>query len=87
MLLAVIAMVPFERFSPTVQTIGKILPLASGVKVLNLAMAQNKSFLWLIQSGDFFVLILNSMVYLFIGIVVFHKLDSIARQHGLLAHY
>lgn len=79
-----LALSPIERLSPSLQFVALTLPLAQGVKLLRIALLNSGSYL---VTADFLLLILNSVVYLVVGVLVFRWAEAVAKDKGLLGHY
>ena len=67
---------PFLAFAPFVQ----------GVNMVRTVMIEDLTLTQLPLS-DYGVLLLNSLVYLILGLVVFHRCEKIAMKKGLLGQY
>lgn len=80
-LFPVLLVAPLERF-PVV----KYLPLAWGNRLISSVMVDGTS-IFSIAPSDLGFLVLNSAVWMTIGVIVFKRFERIARQRGLLAHY
>ena len=70
-----------------VQMISKTLPMTEGLKILRLLMVENKPFTYVLENGDLLLLIVNSALYLSIGLISFKCLEKVARERGLLGVY
>ncbi|MFC1815806.1 ABC transporter permease [Thermodesulfobacteriota bacterium] len=81
------AITPIENFPLWLQIISKTLPMTQGLKILRLFMIENKPFVYVLQSGDLFFLIINSACYITLGLISFHVFENIARDKGLLGVY
>lgn len=80
-LFPVLLVAPLERF-PAV----KYLPLSWGNRLISSVMVDGTS-IFSIAPSDLGFLVLNSAVWMTIGVIVFKRFERIARQRGLLAHY
>lgn len=80
-LFPVLLVAPLERF-PVV----KYLPLAWGNRLISSVMVEGNS-IFSIAPSELGFLVLNSAVWMAIGVIVFRRFERIARQRGLLAHY
>jgi len=81
------AITPIENFPEWLQVISKTLPMTEGLKILRLLMVENKPFAYVLGSGDLLLLIVNSALYLSIGLISFKYLERVARDRGLLGVY
>jgi len=81
------AITPIDNFPLWLQIISKTLPMTQGLKILRLFMIENKPFVYILQSGDLFILIINSACYIILGLISFHVFENIARDKGLLGVY
>lgn len=71
-----LSVAPFLAFAPFVK----------GVNMVRTVMLEDQTLTQLPWS-DYGVLLLNSLVYLIIGLVVFHACEKIAMKKGLLGQY
>ncbi|MDY6972580.1 MAG: ABC transporter permease [Thermodesulfobacteriota bacterium] len=81
------AITPIENFPEWLQVISKTLPMTEGLKILRLLMVENRPFIYVLGSGDLLLLIVNSALYLSIGLISFKYLEKVARERGLLGVY
>ena len=81
------AITPIENFPSWLQLISKTLPMTEGLKILRLLMIEKKPFSFILDSGDFLILIVNSTLYIAVGLISFMYLERIARHKGLLGVY
>ena len=81
------AITPIENFPFWLQIISKTLPMTQGLKILRLFMIENKSFAYILESGDLLILIVNSAFYIITGLISFKFFEKIARNRGLLGVY
>ncbi|MEW6608170.1 MAG: hypothetical protein AB1414_12125 [bacterium] len=82
-----LAIFPIEDLSVNLQRLTLFLPLIYGVKLIRLTILQDQNFIVLFRNGEIVILLLNSIFYLFLGILWYKMADKIARNKGLLAHY
>ncbi|WP_096439116.1 ABC transporter permease [Alteribacter populi] len=71
-----LSVAPFLAFAPFVQ----------GVNMVRTVMIENLTLTQLPWS-DYGILLLNSLVYLVLGLIVFHRCEKIAMKKGLLGQY
>jgi len=81
------AITPIEKFPSWLQLISKTLPMTEGLKILRLLMVEKRPFSYILDSGDFLILIVNSTLYIAVGLISFMYLERIARHKGLLGVY
>jgi ABC-2 type transport system permease protein len=81
------ALIPLESLARPVQLVGQLLPLSLGIKAARMLMVSRLSLGQVVQSGTLLYLVLNSSVYLALGVAVFLWADRVARQRGLLGQY
>ncbi len=81
------AITSLSNFPPFLQLIAQTLPMTQGLAILRLLMVEDRSFFSVVQGGNFSILILNSAIYLTIGIVSFKYFEKKAREKGLLGVY
>ncbi|WP_416150442.1 ABC transporter permease [Salipaludibacillus sp. HK11] len=63
-----------------------LAPFVKGVNMVRTVMMENVT-LTDIPTSDYGILLLNSLVYLVIGLVVFHRCEKFAMKKGLLGQY
>jgi len=63
-----------------------VLPFAQGTRML-LEHARHGTPLWGFSWENLAILVAQAVVYLALGLAVYHPLESAARDRGLLAHY
>lgn len=73
-----------ERLAPPLQAVALTLPLTQGIRLLRLALVDDQ---WQWATADFTLLVVNSIAYLAIGILVFRRVEAVAKSKGLLGHY
>lgn len=78
---------PLEYTPRIAQISGQLLPLTQGLKVIQLIVVKKYSLRDTLISGDLLFLILNSSIYLILGILIFKLADRFARQQGIIGHY
>jgi ABC-2 type transport system permease protein len=61
-------------------------PFVKGVNMVRTVMMENLTLTQLPWS-DYGILIINSVVYLILGLIVFHRCEKIAMKKGLLGQY
>ncbi|MBW2642787.1 MAG: ABC transporter permease, partial [Deltaproteobacteria bacterium] len=81
------AITPIEDFPSWLQIICKTLPMTEGLKILRLLMVEKKSFSVVLGSGALLVLVINSAIYMSVGLISFKYLENVARDRGLLGVY
>ncbi|MEW6605974.1 MAG: ABC transporter permease [bacterium] len=80
-------MIPLEFFPPIIQFIGKTLPLTQGIEVLRTMIIEQKSLIFTLHQGDLFLLMINSGVYLLLGIYIFKIAEKIALRRGIIGYF
>lgn len=81
------AITPIESFPKWLQLICKSLPMTEGLKILRLIMVERRSFLSIVGSGEVALLVLNSTIYMIVGLLSFKYFENLARDKGLLGVY
>ena len=81
------AITPLENFPLWLQIVAKTLPMTQGLKILRLLMIENRSFAYVLASGDFVMLVTNSACYITFGLISFKLFEKMARHKGLLGVY
>ena len=71
-----LSVAPFLAFAPFVK----------GVDMVRIVMMENLT-LSAIPLADFGFLLINSMIYLILGLIVFHRCEKLAMKKGLLGQY
>lgn len=61
-------------------------PFVKGVNMVRTVMIEDLTLIQL-PLADYAVLILNSLVYLIVGLIVFHRCEKVAMKKGLLGQY
>ena len=74
---------PLKSFPYVFQLIGKSLPLTLGMEIAKMSIGGTK----IIDSERWMMLVFISIIYLVIGLTIFHILECAARQKGLLGKY
>jgi ABC-2 type transport system permease protein len=64
----------------------ELAPFVKGVNMVRIVMMENLTLTQLPWS-DFVSLIANSIIYMALGLIVFHRCEKIAMQKGLLGQY
>jgi len=82
-----LAIAPMDSLSPTLRVVTMFLPLNLGLEVIRSVAIENQSFSDPFITRQLFLIVLNSGIYLTIGISVFKKAEKIAFNRGVLAHY
>ncbi len=81
------AIVPLEGFPKIIQGLAHSLPLTDGLKILRMVILEGKSLLYVINNGDMIRLVVNSLIYLILGIITFKWCYKEARKRGVIGHY
>ncbi|MCS7197674.1 MAG: hypothetical protein NZ930_03195 [Candidatus Bipolaricaulota bacterium] len=78
-----LALLPVDRLPSVWQVVVQMLPLAAGTPLLNDLLLRRINFDTAVNRSDFWLLIIDSMAYLVIGLASFRWAARRARQHGL----
>ncbi|MCB0127183.1 MAG: ABC transporter permease [Caldilineaceae bacterium] len=81
------AFLPVERFPRWLEGIAHTLPTTDGILVLQRLLFADESLWALWQDGSLVRLLLNSAVYLVLGLMVFIFTERLAKRRGLLGQY
>lgn len=81
------AFLPVERFPGWLERIGRSLPTTEGIIILRHIVFEGDSLHSLWQDGSLLRLLLNSAIYLVLGLTVFVYTERLAKQRGLLGQY
>jgi len=76
------ALIDISKLPEFIQKIGYIIPLSLGIKISK-AIIDNTA----IYSRDILLLVVNSIIYLFIGIFFFKYTMYKSKQKGIITHY
>lgn len=76
------AIVPLEMISPALASAASALPLTLGIRLLREVTLSGHVPVTLAVG-----LAVNSAAYLMVGVLIFNRMDAVARRHGLLGHY
>lgn len=76
------AIVPLEMISPVLASTASVLPLTLGIRLLREVTLSGQ-----VSSALVAALAANSAAYLAGGVLVFNRMDAVARRRGLLGHY
>lgn len=80
-------LVPIENLPRGLQVFAYSLPLTQGIRCMRMLMVDNLSFMAIVQSGEITKLILNSGIYLLVGMISYLIADRFVRSRGGLAQY
>lgn len=80
------ALAPLDNV-PALYALSRFLPLSAGVDVLREMLVQRETMLSVVAAPAFSQLLLNSAIYLAIGLLVFNWAHKRALADGSLAHY
>ena len=72
---------------PTLYAISRLLPLSAGVDMLRSMLVDGQSLVMVLNSADFWMLLLISAIYLGIGLATLRYARKRSLQAGSLAHY
>jgi ABC-2 type transport system permease protein len=81
------ALIPLESLPRPIQILGEFLPLSLSIKITRHLTDWGWNLRQVLESRELLYLILNSGVYLVLGIGVFMWTDRVARRQGLLGQY
>ena len=81
------AFLPISAFPTWLASISMALPSTLGIIVIRAITLEGKTLAETWQDGSLFALIMNSVVYLLIGLGIFIFCESIAKNRGSLGQY
>ncbi len=81
------AFLPVEHFPGWLERFARTLPTTQGIIVLRQIIFDDLSLGMLWQTGALPQLLINSALYLAVGLLVFAYVERLARQRGLLGQY
>ncbi|WAA10093.1 ABC transporter permease [Fervidibacillus albus] len=76
-----------NQLPPTIDLVTKLLPMTWGVINLKQVIIHSKTLVELVSTYEFWLLILNSGLYFFIGLSLFKLLFNISIKNGKLSSY
>lgn len=75
--------IPFETWDNVFGVFGQLLPLTASVGLLRDVMVRGLP----LNTGDWLIAALNSLIYFVLGLLVFQWADRLARQKGVVGGY
>lgn len=81
------SILPLEKMPTAIQILGKTLPTTQGIAVMRAMIFQHQSLTSTLADGSFLILILNSALYMTLGVAVFVYCEKWAQRNGILGHY
>ncbi|HLI69633.1 MAG TPA: ABC transporter permease [Ktedonobacteraceae bacterium] len=81
------SLLPVTDFPGWLATLARTLPITEGIEVLRQILLQGQSLSSTWSSGSLRGLVLNSVVYLSAGWLIFKWSEHIAKKQGTLGHY
>jgi ABC-2 type transport system permease protein len=81
------AIVPVENLPTWIQWLSKTLPTSQGIIVLRELLFKNRSLANVITDGHLLLLIINTTIYLTLGLAILRYCERYAQRHGIVGHY
>ena len=81
------ALIPIDKFPPPLQIVCKLFPMTQGLIMLRKVTVNGDSLWALIQNGDMLILIVNSLIYLVLGLATFKFMENLSRNKGVIGAY
>jgi len=81
------AMIPIDKFPAFLQVVAKLFPMTQGLIMLRKVTVKGDSLWALIQNGDMSILIINSLIYLTVGLATFKVMENLSRNKGVIGVY
>lgn len=81
------SILPLEKMPHAIQVMSKTLPTTQGIAVLRNMTFHQQSLSSALADGSFLLLILNTSLYMALGVVVFVYCEKWAQRNGILGHY
>ena len=81
------SILPLEKMPHAIQILGKTLPTTQGIAVMRNMIFHNQSLASAVADGSFILLLLNSALYMAIGIGCFMYCEKTAQTNGIIGHY
>lgn len=81
------AIIPTSVFPHFMQTISLFIPMTSGLTIMQAMIFENAILTSVIKESAFIHLILNTTIYLILGINIFSFFERLARKRGALGTY
>lgn len=81
------AIIPVNEFPGFFQGVAKLCPMTQGLIMLRKVTVKGDSLWVLIQNGDMLILIINSLIYLILGLATFKIMENLSRYRGVIGLY
>ncbi len=78
---------PIDRFPSWLEPIARALPLTQGIALLKMLIFDGQSLATVWANGSIFWLVLNSLIYVCVGLLIYRWGEHTAKNHGLLGLY
>lgn len=81
------SILPLEKMPAIIRFLSKTLPTTQGIAVMRAMIFDKQSLMSTILDGSCIILVLNSCLYMAIGLAVFIYCERWAQKNGILGHY
>ncbi len=81
------SILPLEKMPKAIQVLSKTLPTTQGIAVMRSMIFDKLSLMGSILDASLIILLLNSLLYMAIGLAVFIYCERWAQKNGILGHY
>lgn len=81
------SLLPIDHFPPWLSAFSRTLPITQGIDVLRKVLLNGQSLIAAWNDRSLIWLIVNSLLYLVIGWIIFKRCEQVARKQGSLSHY
>lgn len=81
------AIIPVDEFPDFFQGVAKLCPMTQGLIMLRKVTVEGDSLWALIHNGDMLTLLINSLIYLILGVTTFKIMESFSRYKGVIGLY
>lgn len=81
------SLLPIDHFPPWLAAFSRTLPITQGIDVLRKVLLNGQSLVAAWNDQSLIWLIVNSLIYLILGWVIFKRCEQVAKKQGSLSHY
>lgn len=81
------AVIPLGVFPSFMQFLSFLIPMTSGLSIMKSMIFREESLYAVVLKSDFYILLLNTLFYLSVGILIFTYFEMEAREKGTLGTY
>lgn len=81
------SILPLENMPKIIQLLSKTLPTTQGIAVMRAMIFEKQSLFGAIADGSCIILVLNSLLYMALGLAIFVYCERWAQRNGIMGHY